>query len=182
MAVRNKTFIPDRIYFITFTILKWQRIFVNERYSNLIYKWFDYQVEKYGNMIHGYVIMPNHFHGLIYISEDSPPISKLIQNAKRFLAYEIVKQLSEDGRRNIIDLFAYNARRDKGAKHKVFEDSFDSKIIENANLFIEKLRYIHNNPCKEPWCLTDAPENYVWSSASNYILGQGKYDVDVIKL
>ena len=64
------------------------------------------------------------------------------------------------------DLFAYKARRDKGAKHKVFEDSFDAKIIENANLFIEKLKYIHNNPCKKPWCLADAPEKYAWSSAS----------------
>lgn len=182
MAVRNKTFIPNRIYFITFTILKWQKIFVQDKYFNLIYKWFDYQKVKYGNKIHGYVIMPNHFHGLIYISEESPPISKLIQNAKRFLAYEIVEQLSEDGRSKMKDLFAYNARRDKGAKHKVFEDSFDAKIIENANLFIEKLKYMHDNPCKEPWCLARAPEKYAWSSASNYVLGKGMYDVDVIDL
>ena len=155
---------------------------MNDAYFNMIYKWFDYQIEKYGNKVHGYVIMPNHFHALIYMSAKSPHISKLVQNAKRFLAYEIVKRLSEDGASDMTDLFAYKARRDKGAKHKVFEDSFDAKIIENANLFIEKLKYIHNNPCKKPWCLADAPEKYAWSSASNYILGKGVYDVDVIKL
>jgi REP element-mobilizing transposase RayT len=169
MAIRNKIFIPERIYFLTFTILKWQKIFVDDRYCNLIYKWFDYQTEKYENKVHGYVIMPNHFHGLIYISEKSSHISKLIQNAKRFLAYEIIKQLSEDGGQDILNLFASNARHDKNARHKVFEDNFDAKIIENAILFKEKLNYIHNNPCREPWCLADVPEDYIWSSASNYI-------------
>jgi len=30
MAVREKVFIPNEIYFITFTILDWQAIFINE--------------------------------------------------------------------------------------------------------------------------------------------------------
>jgi REP element-mobilizing transposase RayT len=38
----------------------------------LIYKWFDYTKDNYGNKIHGYVIMPNHIHVLMYISNSSP--------------------------------------------------------------------------------------------------------------
>jgi len=110
MAVRDKTeFQAEQIYFITFTICEWQRVFTAEKYCNLIYKWFDYQKESYNNKIYGYVIMPNHFHGLIFVSEQSPPLSKLIQNAKRFLAYEIVRLLEEDKNEEILSIFSKNA-------------------------------------------------------------------------
>ena len=96
MAVRNKTFIPNEIYFITFTILGWKRIFINDKYCDLVYKWFDYMKEKYQNKIYGYVIMPNHIHCLIKITDKSPKLSIFITNAKRFLAYQIVQLLEED--------------------------------------------------------------------------------------
>lgn len=180
MAVRKKQFVPNRVYFITFTICRWQKILRDNRYHSLFFKCFDYQKSRYDNKIHGYVIMPNHFHCLIHISKKSPPISKLIQNAKRFLAYDIVKLLEDDKNEKALSIFRSDAQRKKGAKHKVFEERFDSKIIENADLFREKLNYIHNNPCKEPWCLADAPEKYRPSSASNYVLGIGLYEVDLI--
>ena len=119
--------------------------------------------------------MPNHFHGLIYVSKKSPPLSKLIQNAKRFLAYDIVKLLKKDNEQNLLNLFAKKARKEKGSKYKVFEERYDSKIIDNEDLFYQKLNYIHNNPCKGKLC--DLPENYIYSSASNYILGKGIYEI-----
>ena len=181
MAIRDKTeFQADSIYFITFTICEWQKIFTTEKYCNLIYKWFDYQKEHYKNKIHGYVIMPNHFHGLIFISKNSPPISKLIQNAKRFLAYEIVKLLQEDDNVDILGIFSKNARTEKGAKYKVFEERYDSKIIDNQKIYLEKLNYIHNNPCAKGWNLGSTPEDFLHSSAKNYLLGKGVYDVDII--
>lgn len=182
MAVRNKTtFIPNSIYFITFTISEWQNVFTEDKYINLAYKWFDYAKEKYKNKIHAYVIMPNHIHILIYISDLSPAISKLIQNAKRFMAYGLVQLLQQDGRVELLELFSRGANHKKGARHKIFKEKYDSKIIENERIFIEKLNYIHNNPCTKKWCLTDKPENYKYSSASNYILGKGIYEVDFVE-
>ncbi|QQS58735.1 transposase [Candidatus Peregrinibacteria bacterium] len=181
MATRNKTeFEANNIYFITFTICEWQKILTSQKYFDLFYEWFDHQKEKYQNKIHGYVIMPNHFHGLIYISDKSPPIPKLIQNAKRFMAYKISKYLLEDNKQDILELFSQAARREKGARHKVFEDRYDSKIMSNADLYHQKLNYIHNNPCKPPWNLADTPERYTHSSALNYEKGIGHYDVDVL--
>ena len=78
MAIRIKTFTPNEIYFITFTILGWKHIFINDRYCDLVYKWFDYMKEKYGNKIYGYVIMPNHIHCIIKITDKSPKLSILI--------------------------------------------------------------------------------------------------------
>jgi len=181
MAVRYKnTFSADSIYFITFTICDWQNIFIEEKYCNLAYKWFDYAKEKYGNKIHAYVIMPNHIHVLMYISDRSPELSKLIQNAKRFLAYGIVNLLEQDGKKDLLEIFQKKANHKKGAKHKAFQDRYDSKIIETESLFIEKLNYIHRNPCVEKWQLAGLPEEYVYSSASNYASGNGVYQIDFL--
>jgi REP element-mobilizing transposase RayT len=179
MAVRNKTFVPDEIYFITFTINGWQNIFINEKYCQLIFKWFDYVRDNYGNKIYGYAIMPNHVHCLMHISNQSKPLPILILNAKRFLAYEIVKLLKEDDNTALLDYFREN-KKDPRARHKIFTSRYDSLIIQSRKLFLEKLNYIHKNPCQEKWQLADCPENYKYSSASNYILNKGVYPVELM--
>ena len=179
MAVRNKTpFVPNKTYFITFTILGWKRVFISDKYFLLVFKWFDYMRQHYNNKIYGYVIMPNHIHVLIKITDLSPKISTLIFNAKRFLAYEIPKFLAEDKKVNLINFFKKNKDKEK-AIHKVFTPRYDSLIIQSKKFFLEKLNYIHNNPCTAKWNLANNPEDYKYSSASNYILGKGAYDVDV---
>ncbi len=180
MATRIRDFVPGRIYFITFTIYNWIKVFTEEKYFYLVYKWFDYMKENYENRIHGYVIMPNHIHLLLFISELSPDDSTLIQNAKRFMAYGIVKYLKEDKKTNLIKILSDAAEIKKGAKQKIFKDRFDSKLMVNAALYREKLNYIHNNPCAPKWRLAEKPEDYIYSSASNYILDTGIYDVELM--
>ncbi|MDA3839849.1 MAG: transposase [Patescibacteria group bacterium] len=182
MSTRNRISIPNETYFITFTILGWKNIFVQDKYFDLIYRWFDYVKEKYNNTIYSYVIMPNHIHLLIKISAKSPTLSVLIMNAKRFLAYDIVKFLKEDNKSEFLDFFNQNARKNVGAKHKLFENRFDSLIIQSEKFFLEKLNYIHKNPCNKHWRLADSPENFKHSSASNYTLGKGHYDIDVMDI
>ena len=182
MAIRDKIFIPNEIYFITFTILGWKKIFVIDRYYDLIYKWFDYMKKRYKNKIYGYVIMPSHIHCLIKITDKSPKLSILIQNAKRFLAYQIVALLKQDNNINLLYFFQSNSQINKGAKHKIFENNYDSLVIQSEKLFLQKLNYIHNNPCVEKWKLAKVPEYYKHSSAANYILGKGFYNIDIMDL
>ena len=40
--------------------------------------------------------MPNHVHALLYFPEMSKSLNTVIGNAKRFLAYEIIKQLEDN--------------------------------------------------------------------------------------
>ncbi len=179
MARRNKIFKPNETYFITFTILGWKKIFINDEYCGLIYKWFDYIRKNYKNKIYGYVIMPNHVHALIRVTDKSSKLSVLIMNAKRFFAYEIVKLLTRDRKYGLLAFFRMRARTKEGAKHKLFEDRYDSLIIQSQKLFLEKLNYIHKNPCQENWQLVDEPEDYRYSSASNYTYKKSLYEVDI---
>ena len=117
---------------------------------------------------------------LLYISEHSPDVSKLVQNAKRFQTYGIIDYLLFDNKTDLIRIFTEKTETKKGAKHKVFKGRFDSKEMVNSDLCREKLNYIHNNPCTPRWRQAERPEDYRHSSASNYINGLGVYDVDLI--
>jgi hypothetical protein len=60
----------------------------------MVYKWFDHlKTEGYYSTV--YVIMPNHLHVILYFPEAGFNLNKIISNAKRFMAYEIVKRLEE---------------------------------------------------------------------------------------
>jgi hypothetical protein len=52
----------------------------------------------------------------------------------------------------------------------------------NTKIFLQKLEYIHHNPCQPKWSLADKPENYRYSSAADYLADGGNYKVDVIDL
>ena len=68
--------------------------------------------------------------------------------------------------------------RSRSKLHEVWEDSFDWKYLSNDMLIIQKLDYMHWNPCVGKWKLVDSPEEYVHASAKFYILNeQGCYPV-----
>ena len=52
--------------------------------------------------------------------------------------------------------------------HQVFEDSFEVKLCTSQKFLLQKLTYIHNNPCSGKWMLADAAINYKHCSASYY--------------
>ncbi len=179
MATRYKElFESNRVYFITFTIAGWQKIFIDKAYCNLIFKWFLYMEKHYDNRVCGYVIMPNHIHLLLYITSKSPKISTLILNAKRFLAYEIVSLLKGDFKNKEILMYFEDSVYKAESKYRIFEYRYDSLMIRTKKFFLQKLNYIHRNPCRSNWNLAVFPCEYVYSSAANYILGEGAYPVD----
>jgi len=63
----------------------------------------------------------------------------------------------------------------------VFTGGYDSLLVQTDRFFREKLNYIHNNPCQEKWHLAERPQDYKYSSAANYFLGKGYYDVEMIE-
>ncbi len=59
---------------------------------------------------------------------------------------------------------------------QVFEGLFDCKEITSHHFFIQKLLYIHNNPCSGVWKLVENPIDYIHSSTKYYAPGeQGIY-------
>jgi REP element-mobilizing transposase RayT len=180
MTVKRAIAETDGVYFITFTCYQWRPLIALVDGCDLIYKWFDHLKSK-GHYIAGYVIMPNHVHALIAFSNTGQSINTIVGNGKRFIAYEIVSRLKEKKDETTIHQLsmaveAKDKERDK--KHEVWQSSFDWKECRTNAYMLQKLDYMHDNPCKGKWNLAIAPVDYQHSSARYYIADeQGAYAV-----
>jgi REP element-mobilizing transposase RayT len=117
--------------------------------------------------------MPNHIHLLIFLPENAPELMLVIGNAKRFMAYEIVKRLKN--RQDILDILESGVKppeRKKGKLHQVFEESYDAKECFSSEFIEQKLNYIHKNPISGKWKLADTYIDYPHSSARFYEIGE----------
>ena len=164
----------DAIYFITFTCLEWWSLFEITQCHYAFDKWFEYLQSKCVSLL-GYVIMPNHFHGLLYLPQECDKnLNQLVSNGKRFLAYEVVKLLEEHGEMEVLKKLsdAVSAQeRSKGKKHEVFRPSFDAKECYDVRMVETKLNYIHFNPVRGKWRLVEDYVEYPYSSAAFYEMG-----------
>ncbi len=129
-------------YFITFTCYKWLPLIEDTNTYDAVYKWFD-SLFKNNIYVTGYVIMPNHVHALLYFPQMPKSLNSLIGNAKRFLAYEIIKQLEQKKENQLLDILHGGVKKreaKKGQIHKVFKESFDAKDCRSSELFFRSWR------------------------------------------
>jgi REP element-mobilizing transposase RayT len=168
----------NSFYFATFTCYKWLHLFEIANAFDTVYKWFDHLYEN-NIYVTGYVIMPNHVHVLLYFPQMPKSLNTIIGNAKRFIAYEIIKRLEESKEHKLLDLLhsgVKKSRAKKGQLHKVFEDSFDAKQCHSEEFIFQKLDYIHHNPVSKKWNLVDDFTEYEHCSASFYERAVKKYE------
>lgn len=161
------------VFFITFTCFKWLPLIDSAKAYGAFGKWFEYLYSQKASVL-GYVIMPNHFHGLIFIDEKCEKnLNQLVANGKRFLAYDIVKRLKgHDNDRLLKELSQGVGSKEivKGKKHQVFIPSFDAKECLSREMLETKLDYIHHNPVNGKWNLVEDWAEYPYSSAAFYEL------------
>ncbi|HEX5024366.1 MAG TPA: hypothetical protein VFV68_03800, partial [Agriterribacter sp.] len=161
------------MYFCTFTCYKWLHLFEITSSYDLVYNWFSLLKNKSKGQIIAYVIMPNHLHFIVYFETPCFNLNSIISNAKRFMAYEIVRRLKQKNEEIILDKLNESVserERNKGQLHKVFKDSFDAKAIFSDTFLHQKIAYIHHNPVHRKWKLVNAYTDYEHSSASYYEL------------
>jgi REP element-mobilizing transposase RayT len=174
MPVKRKITEPDGVFFITFTCCQWIPLISMTNAYNLVYKWFDY-LKSWGHYINGYVIMPNHLHALIAFRNTGMLINTIVGNGKRFIAYEIINRLERQQEHKLLhqlNLVLESKDRERNKKHEVWEDSFDWKKCWTQKYMMQKLDYMHENPCRGKWNLAPSPAEYEHSSARYYIYGE----------
>jgi REP element-mobilizing transposase RayT len=142
-------------FFITFTCHQWLPLINKVNGYDIIYNWFGHLCSK-GHYINAYVIMPNHVHVIISFIETNQRINTIIGNGKRFMAYEIIKRLEQNGEIILLQQLGNNVEAKRKANKKLYEVwelSFDWKECRGREFTNQKLSYIHNNPCTKKWNL-----------------------------
>src|SRR2546423_9648633 len=173
MAVHRLITQPG-IFYITFTCYRWLPLIELTNAYDLFYNWFDILAQK-GHSLTAYGIMPNHVHLILHFAGGPQSLNTIIGNGKRFIAYEIINSLEKRGENEILkelQLSVSTKDRIRGKKHEVWKDSFDAKECRTEKFLLQKLHYIHNNPCVGKWKLAKEPHHYPHSSALFYLDGK----------
>jgi putative transposase len=115
---------------------------------------------RYGFVVVGYVVMPEHFHLLISEPERGTP-STVMQVLKQRFAHQLLKRL-----RARADPTQGQFWDEMLAEGHVWQRRFYDFVVWSYAKRLEKLRYIHRNPVRRGLVLE--PEQWPWSSFRYY--------------
>ena len=159
-------------YFLTTSVTEFTRLFHQETLAQIVLDNLSFYVQKFAVILHGFVIMPNHFHLLLTMGETAD-VSIFMGKLKGHSAKQIIQWCQEHNEEKLLEIFSASARKYKQTyEHQVWQERFDELIITTVKTFDIKLSYIHNNPVQERWQLCSRPELYRFSSARYYVNGE----------
>ncbi len=115
---------------------------------------------RYGFVVAGYVVMPEHFHLLISEPEKGTP-STVMQVLKQRFARKLLKPWRAHG-----DPAQGQLWDEMLTEGHVWQRRFYDFVVWSYAKRMEKLRYIHRNPVKRGLVLE--PEQWPWSSCRHY--------------
>ncbi|MCP3660784.1 MAG: transposase [Bacteroidetes bacterium] len=176
--IRNK----EGIYFITFAVVEWIDVFSRRDYQDIIIDSLKFCQKEKGLIIYAWCLMTNHVH-LIIAAKDSD-LSEILRDFKKFTSITIIKAIesnTKESRKNwMLKIFKEaGTKNSKNVNFQFWRQENHPKELYSEKFMNEKLDYIHNNPVETG--IVDSPENYLLSSAKNYLLNEeGLIDIDYL--
>jgi putative transposase len=126
---------------------------------------------KFRFVVHGYVVMPEHFHLLITEPEVGDPsvVMKVIKErfSKQVHASEESSRKAHSCAENANE---WGTHADPKAKERIWQKRFYDFNVWSAQKQTEKLKYMHRNPVKRG--LVERPEQWPWSSFRAYLYSE----------
>ncbi len=169
---RTGYYIHDQqsIYYMTFTVVGWIDVFTRRSYRDIVIDSFKYCQKHKGLRLHAYVIMSNHVHLIASVAEGHN-LSEFVRDCKKFTATNILREIENSGIESrsewMLHQFKYYASRHNRNEHQHLWEHDNHFVELSSPAFTQqKIDYIHQNPVKAGWVYK--PEDYTYSSASNY--------------
>ncbi len=136
-----------------------------------------------GWLLHGWCIMSNHVH--LIASARNEDLSDILRDFKKFTSKQIIaaieKSETESRREWMLAIFKAQAEKNSHNVHYQFwRQDNQPKELYSAAFTVQKLNYIHNNPVEAG--LVEKAEDYVYSSAKDYIHGGNCGLLEVLKI
>ena len=148
----------NELHFITCSCYRRQAWLASPQRRDLFLTVFEEVRQRYGFVVVGYVVMPDHIHLLISEPEKGDP-SRVMQAIKQGFSRRVLKTVRKRGVAAQQELLAV------GLEH-VWQRRFYDFNVWTARKRIEKLRYMHRNPVARG--LVQEPEQWAWSSYRSY--------------
>lgn len=161
-------------YYVTMTVVDWIDIFSRQNHRDVVISSLQYCIKNKGLNVYAFCLMTNHLHMIVNCNEPFQ-LHDVIRDFKRFCVKKIIEQIKEEpeSRREwLLKAFSEAGENYSRNKYVKFWQTGNHAIeLYNEAFVWRKMKYIHNNPVKAK--LVRKPEDWIYSSASNYILGEG---------
>jgi len=146
----------EHLHFLTCSCYHRQPWLDTARRRDLFEQILEQSRQRYGFVVVGYVVMPEHIHLLISEPEQGTP-STVMQVVKQRFARRVLRKTKQSA-----------AQGEFWPDHedRVWQRRFYDFNVWSARKRIEKLRYMHRNPVRRGLVLE--PEQWPWSSFRAY--------------
>jgi putative transposase len=170
------------IHFITMTVVGWVDVFSRLCYRDILIDSMKFCISNKGLIVYAFVIMPNHIHCIWQAKHEN--LSDIIRDFKKHTANEIIKTMksSEESRKDWLKIvFEYHAKfNHNNSIYQVWQNGNHPMELYSPKFMRQKLDYIHLNPVRAGW--VNQPEEYIYSSASNYSNKNGIMDITLLEI
>lgn len=163
----------NHVQFFTAVCYNWLKLLDSDEAKQIVIEALKFRVEQQQVKVGAFVVMPNHIHVIWRIQNDFK-LEDVQRDFLKFTAKKIIELIRQrDGQKKLEEIYV-------GAKDRAFQvwkrDSMSIDLF-SEKFVLQKIDYIHNNPCQPHWNLAAHPLDYRFSSALYYEAGTDEFGV-----
>jgi REP element-mobilizing transposase RayT len=167
---------PEGTYFVSFAVRKWVNVFSKNEYKNIFVENLAFYQLQEGLEIYAWCIMNSHIH-LIVSAEKGRVLQNVLRNLKSKTGKEIIRAISGNSEESRKEWLLEQFKTDSG--FRFWQKGSHPMELRSQTQMEHMLDFVHQNPVKEG--LVFKPEDYKYSSASDYAIGKGLLDIQLIE-
>ncbi len=177
--IRNQ----NEIHFITFAVVMWIDVFSRQHYRDIVVDSLRYCQKNKGLLLYAWVIMSNHVHFIIS-AQQGTKLSNILRDFKKHTSVQILRAVQNNPRESrrvwMMEKFKDAGTHNSRNENLQFWRQDNHPVELSTNVMMgQRLNYLHLNPVKAG--IVERPEDYLYSSARNYIGKAGLLEVLFLK-
>ncbi len=168
---RYRIFPGVNVYFVTFTIVEWLPVFIEERTCKVLTDSLNFCIHNKYLRVNAYVLMPNHFHAIVFDSDfESARLKHTLDDFRKYTGRNLLDDCDSHFSPSYGEVFRRAAGDDR--HRRFWQPTQHPEGIVSEKFWQQKVNYIHENPVRKG--LVMRPEDWRFSSARFWMRGEGK--------
>jgi putative transposase len=170
MSRKYKIKDQDKLYFVTFTVIRWLDVFTRNEYKDIFLASIKYCQKHKGLELCAYCIMTSHIHMIIGRNKETG-LDGIIRDIKKYTSVKIIECIKNNTHESRKELFLWLFEKEginncNNTRYQFWQQHNQPIELSTNEMIDQRLAYIHNNPVEAGIVLS--PEHYLYSSAINY--------------
>jgi REP element-mobilizing transposase RayT len=181
VAIRSKN--QKEMHFVSFSVVEWVDVFTRKEYRDIVIDSLSFCQKSKGLLLHGWCIMSNHMH--LLASSASYDLSGTLRDFKKFTSKKIIEAIInneyESRKEWMLAIFKEAGQKNsRNTDYQFWRQDNQPKECYSPEFTVQKLNYIHNNPVEAG--LVEKAEDYLYSSARNYVYGNNSGLIEIVRI